>query len=244
MAGRVALIPGGARGIGRAAALRLARDGWSVAIAFRRSEADAEATRRAVEASGARCLCVQADVSDPEQCESLLRRVGEWSGGVDALIQCAGPYHRLDLLAETPAGWREMFANNLDCLFYLARLVAPGMIERKWGRIVAFSMANAERLLAQPQLTGYSLAKVGVLGLIRTMAKAWGAHGVTANAISPGFIDTGTTPPSEFDALIKTIPAGRLGTTDEVAAAVMYLLSDAAAYINGTNLILSGGWGL
>jgi 3-oxoacyl-[acyl-carrier protein] reductase len=238
------LIPGGAKGIGRHLAVRLAERGWSVAIAYRTSEAAASATRRAVEAKGSAALSIRADVSYPTQCEELVKQVVAWKGGVDALIQCAGPYHRRDLLEETPEGWREMFANNLDCLFYLSRLVAPGMIQRKSGRIIAFSIVNADRVIAQPKIMSHYLAKVGVLGLVRTLAKSLGAHGITVNAISPGFLDTGSGAATDFESSIKNIPAGRLGTLDEVADAVLYLLSNEAAYVNGTNLILSGGWGL
>src|SRR5512141_799535 len=148
---KVALIPGGAKGIGREVGLRLGERGWAVALCYRNSRNDAEATARAIEERGGKALAMHADVSRPEVCEVLVDHVQEWQGRIDALIHCAGPYHRLNLLDETPAGWREMFAGNLDSLFYLARLVAPVMINQQSGRIVAFSMANADRLLAQTQ---------------------------------------------------------------------------------------------
>jgi 3-oxoacyl-[acyl-carrier protein] reductase len=244
VAGRVALVSGGARGIGRGVALRLAGKGWAVAVAYRTSDVDAQATRAEIESRGGAGMAVRADLSDPAQCETLVQQVVAWKGRVDALVHAAGPYHRVNVLDETPQGWRSMFANNLDSLFYLARLLAPGMTERKWGRIVAFSMANAERLPALPQITGYALAKAGVLGLTRTLAKELAPHGITANVISPGFIDTGTDAVTEFAAQIQKIPAGRLGTIDDAVGAVEYLLSDDASYVNGTNIILSGGWGL
>src|SRR5215813_1214237 len=165
---RVALIPGGAKGIGRRIGTDLAQRGWSVAVAYRTSREAAEEAVGEIEAAGAKGLAVAADVSVPADCDRLVKSVVEWQGRVDALVNCAGPFHRVDLFSETPEGWREMFANNLDCLFFLARAVAPGMIERQWGRIIAFSMSNADRLVAQPQLTAHYLAKVGVLGLVRT----------------------------------------------------------------------------
>jgi 3-oxoacyl-[acyl-carrier protein] reductase len=198
MTERVALIPGGARGIGRQIGLRLADRGWAVALCYRASEAAAEETRAALEERGAPALAVVADVSRPETCAELVERVRGWRGRIDALIHCAGPFHRVDVLAETPEGWREMFANNLDSLFYLARLVAPGMVEGQWGRILAFSMANADRLMAQPQVTAHYLAKVGVLGLVRTLSKVLARHKITVNAISPGFIDSGSMEPEEL----------------------------------------------
>jgi 3-oxoacyl-[acyl-carrier protein] reductase len=242
--GRVALIPGGAKGIGRQIGLRLAERGWSVAVGYRTSEEAATETRGALASRGAAALAVCSDVSKPEECESLVRTVIAWKGRLDALVNCAGPYHRVDVLAETPEGWRDMFANNLDCLFYLARAVAPQMIGAGWGRIVAFSMANADRLLAQPQLTAHYLAKVGVLGLVRTLSKALAKHRITVNAVSPGFIDSGSIEPGELQSLAKNIPAGYVGSTDDAASAVLYLLSDAAAYVTGANIHISGGWGL
>src|SRR5262245_11865234 len=105
MADRVALIPGGARGIGRQVAVRLAERGWAVAIAYRTSDTAAEETRRAIEEQGAAALALRADVSRPEECDDLVRRVVEWKGRLDALVNCAGPYHRVDILSETPEGW-------------------------------------------------------------------------------------------------------------------------------------------
>jgi 3-oxoacyl-[acyl-carrier protein] reductase len=244
MADRVALIPGGAKGIGRQIGLRLAEQGWAVALCYRTSDAAAEDTRRAIEALGASALALRADVSRPDECEDLVRRVMEWKGRLDALVNCAGPYHRVDILSETPEGWREMFANNLDCLFYLARAAGPRMIEGGGGRIVAFSMANADRLLGQPMVTAHYLAKVGVLGLVRTLAKALAKHKITVNAVSPGFIDSGSMDAAELQSMVKAIPAGYVGSTDDAAAAVLYFLSAEAAYVTGANLHVSGGWGI
>ena len=241
---KVALIPGGAKGIGREIGLRLGEQGWAVALCYRKSRSDAEATVQAIEARGGKALALHADVSRPEVCEVLVERVLEWQERIDALIHCAGPYHRLNLLDETPAGWREMFAGNLDSLFFLARLVAPVMIRQQGGRMVAFSMANADRLMAQTQLTAHYLAKVGVLGLVRSLAKALAKHKITVNAVSPGFIDSGSVDSEELEGLIKTIPAGSIGTVADAANAVLYLLSDEAAYVTGTSLHVSGGWGI
>jgi len=150
----------------------------------------------------------------------------------------------VDLLKETPEGWRSMFDNNLHPVFYLAKAAMPGMIERKWGRIIGFSMANADQMIGQPQLTAHYIAKVGLLVLVRSLARVGAAHGITANAISPGFIDSGSAPPEEFAAMAKRIPAGYVGSVDDAVSTVRFLLSEEARYVNGTNIHLSGAWGI
>jgi 3-oxoacyl-[acyl-carrier protein] reductase len=241
---KLALIPGGGKGIGRDIGLRLGAEGWAVALCYRHSREAALATAEAIEKRGGAALAVAADVSRAEECERLVHETLAWRGRVDALVHCAGPYHRVDVLDETPAGWRDMFANNLDSLFFMTRLVAPLMIQRKGGRIIAFAMANADRLVAQTQVTAHYLAKVGVLGLVRGLARRLAPHGITVNAISPGVIDSGSMDPDELAALAHTIPAGHVGSLGDVAAAALFLLSDDAAYVTGTSLHVSGGWGL
>ncbi len=241
---RVAVITGGARGIGRAIALHLAQSGWLVAICYRASEQEAQATVEAIQNKGGTGLAVKADVSDPEAALGLVRQVEATWGRIDALINCAGPYHRIPLLEETLDGWHTMFNNNLHPVFYLSRLVARGMIERNWGRIITFGMANADQCVAQPQITAHYIAKAGVLILTRTLARVLAPHGITVNAISPGFIASGSAPDEELKTMAKKIPAGHVGSLDDAVAAVVFLISDEAAYVNGANIHLSGAWGV
>jgi 3-oxoacyl-[acyl-carrier protein] reductase len=244
MAEKVALITGGARGIGKAIALDLAKQGWSVAICHRTSAKEAAAVIDGVKQYGARGSAFQSDVSDPDAAASLVRQVSEAWGRIDALINGAGPYHRVSLLKETNEGWHSMFDNNLHPVFYLTQAVIPGMRERKWGRIVCFSMANAEQLIAQPQLTAHYIAKVGLLALARSYARLIAADGITMNCISPGFIDSGSAPKEEIERMVKLIPAGYVGSVEDAVSAVRFLLSEEARYINGANIQLSGGWGV
>jgi 3-oxoacyl-[acyl-carrier protein] reductase len=241
---RVALISGGARGIGRAVALDLAARGWSVAICYRASAEEASAVVDAVKARGAGGLALQCDVSDPKAAVEWVEHVNKEWGRVDALINGAGPYHRVSLLEETNEGWHSMFDNNLHPVFYLSKAVIPIMKERKWGRIICFSMANAEQLIAQPQLTAHYITKVGLLVLARSLARLVAPHGITVNAISPGFIDSGSAPKEELEAAAKRIPAGYVGSVEDAASAVRFLLSDKARYVNGANIQLSGAWGI
>ena len=244
MEGKVALISGGAKGIGRAVGIRLGGEGWSVAFCYRKSEREAEDTKNWIEKEGGRGLALRCDVSDPKAAAGLVQRVEKEWGRVDALINCAGPYRRVKLLDETTEGWHAMFDNNLHPVFYLARAVAPGMKKRGWGRIISFSMAKADQMIAQPQLTAHYIAKVGVVVLTRSLAKLLAPSGITVNTISPGFIDSGSAPEEELAKMVKNIPAGYVGRTDDVVGVVRFLLSDEARYVTGANIILSGGWGV
>jgi len=240
----VAVITGGARGIGRAIALDLAAHKWRVAICYRTSEQEATETARDITARGGEPLAVRCDVSDPVAAKKLIQQVEQTWARIDALINCAGPYHRLNLLDETPAGWNEMFDHNLHPVFYLAHAAAPGMKARKHGRIVNFSMANADQMIAQPEVTAHYIAKAGVLILTKTLAKILAPHGITVNAVSPGFIDSGSAPAEELAGMAKKIPAGYVGEVKDTVAAVKFLLSDEARYVTGTNIHVSGGWGI
>jgi 3-oxoacyl-[acyl-carrier protein] reductase len=241
---RVALITGGAKGIGRAIGIDLAARGWRVAFCYRTSIAEAKETWDALRAQGVEALAEHADVSVPEACERLVQKVVEEFGRIDALVNCAGPYVREPLLDQSVETWRSQFDNNLHPLFYLAKLVAPGMAERRFGRIVSFSMANADQMVGQPMVTAHYIAKAGVLILTRTLAKILGPQGITVNAISPGFIDSGSAPAAELERMVKSIPAGYVGAITDAVAAARFLLSDEARYVNGANLQVSGGWGV
>ncbi|HEU4686534.1 MAG TPA: SDR family oxidoreductase, partial [Nitrospira sp.] len=228
----MALITGGAKGIGQAIALELAARQWRIAICYRTSANEAEQTVQAITQRGGRALAQRCDVSDPAAAHAFAAAVQKEWGRIDVLINGAGPYHRVNLFDETVEGWNEMFDANLHPIFYLARAVAPGMKARKSGRIINFSMANADQLLSQPDVTAHYIAKAGVLILTRTLAKLLAPHGITVNAISPGFIDSGSAPPEELAGMTKRIPAGYIGTVDDVVGAVRYLLSDEARYVN------------
>ncbi len=244
MTERVALITGGVRGIGRAIASSLSKRGWSVAAAYRTRDQDALSLESELKEGGGLVLTIRADVSSPDEVERLARRVqSEW-GRIDALVNCAGPYRRVPILEESVQGWRTVFDNNLHPVFYLSRLAAEGMKDRRWGRIVNFGVANAGQLVGQPYVTAYYTAKVAVLILTKSLAKALAPHGITVNAISPGVIDSGSIPLSEFSTLVKNIPAGYAGTPQDAAGVVCFLLSDEARYITGANIPVSGGWGI
>jgi len=244
MTQQVALITGGAKGIGRGIALDLAARQWKIAICYRTSEAAAQKTAQEITAQGGQALAIRCDVSDPVAAKNMVTQVEKEWGRIDVLINGAGPYHRVNLFDETIDGWNEMFDGNLHPIFYLAQAVAPGMKARKAGHIINFSMANADQMEAQPDVTAHYIAKAGVLILTRTLAKLLAPYGITVNAISPGFIDSGSAPPHELAAMTKRIPAGYIGTVDDTVAAVRFLLSEEARYANGANIQISGAWGI
>ena len=244
MADRVAVITGGARGIGRGLALELAAQGWSIAFTYRTSEQAARETASAIEAYGVNAQPLRCDVSEAAAGRRMVEQVEHTWGRIDALVHCAGPYHRVNLLEETPDGWTSMFDNNLHPVFYLTQAVAPGMKARRYGRIITFSMANADQMIAQPDVTAHYIAKAGVLILTRTWAKILAPFGITVNAISPGFIDSGSAPAEELAGMVKRIPAGYVGEVRDTVAAAQFLLSEEARYVTGTNIHVSGGWGV
>jgi 3-oxoacyl-[acyl-carrier protein] reductase len=241
---RVALITGGVRGIGRAIARALADRSWAVAVTYRKSEADAAAIEAEFKARNYRLMCIRKDVSEPDAAQELRQAVEREMGRIDALINCAGPFRRVPLLEESFEGWHSMFDNNLHPIFYLSRAIAPGMMARKWGRIVNFGMVNADQHIGQPNITAHYIAKAGVLILTRSLAKVLAPYGITVNSISPGFIETGSVPQEELPKMMKGVPAGYLGAPEDAASAVCFLLSDEARYINGTNIHVSGAWGI
>ncbi len=242
--GRVALVTGGTRGIGRGIALDLARRGWTVAVSYRLDARVAAEARAALEGAGARALVLRADVTDPAAAVALVREVEAACGRIDALVQAAGPFRRVPVLEETPEGWRDTLRGNLDPLLFLAQAVVPGMAARRWGRILALGLATADRVSAQPNVTAYAIAKTGVLVLVRSLARVVAADGITVNAVSPGVLDAGSSPRPELEAMRPRIPAGRWGRLEDVVAAARFLLSEEAGYVTGANVPVSGGWGL
>ena len=241
---KTALIPGGVRGIGRALALRLSAEGWAVAVCYKKSGSAANTLRNELKAINAPFWITRADMADPAAADKLVRGTEKRFGRIDALINCIGAYRRAPLLEETAEDWRSMFDINLHPVFYLCRAVAPGFIRRGWGRIVNFGMVNAEQQTAQPYVTAHYIAKAGVIVLTRSLAKMLAPHGVTANVISPGFVDSGGVPPEELALSFKSIPAGYMGSPDDVVSAVRWLLSEEARYVNGANIQISGAWGV
>jgi NAD(P)-dependent dehydrogenase (short-subunit alcohol dehydrogenase family) len=233
-----ALVTGSARGIGRAIVLALAREGYDVAVHFRTSAREAEETRAAAEALGVRGVTLQADLTDLEAAGELVREAHAALGSLAVLVNNVGNYVHAPLAEVTLAEWRDVLATNLDATFATCRAAIPLMRAAGGGRIVNLGYAGAQSLLARPNLTAYAIAKTGVVLLTKAIARAEAAHGITANVVAPGVIETSRTKP------LAEIPAGRVGTVEEVAAAVLYFAAAEAAYVTGQVLEVAGGWNL
>lgn len=222
---RHALIAGGTGGIGRGLASTLLNAGWRVTLVSRGS--------RAPELEAAGATWVSADCTQPSACAALGLR-----GPVDALIVATGGHHRVPLMEETPQGWRESAARAVEPVLWLSQATLPGMMERRWGRILSFTMAGPS---AAPMVSAERVARAGLAVLMRDLAHLGAPHGVTANCLKLGFVDSGS---SLAPAQLPPIPAGRQGRVDEVVSAAMLLLSEEGAYINGAEIPVSGGYGV
>jgi len=233
-----ALVTGSARGIGRAIALALAREGYDVAVHFRTSASEAEETRAAAEALGVRAVTLQADLTDLEAAGELVREAHAALGSLAVLVNNVGNYVHAPLDEVTLEEWRDVLATNLDATFATCRAATPLMRAAGGGRIVNLGYAGAQSLLARPNLAAYAIAKTGVVLLTKAIARAEAAHGITANVVAPGVIETSRTKP------LGEIPAGRVGTVEEVAAAVCSFLAPEAGYVTGQVLEVAGGWNL
>lgn len=240
-----ALVTGSTRGIGRAIALRLAREGYAVALNYARDAQAADRVVKEARASDPGAFAVPADVGTAEGCERLIREVLERLGRLDVLVNNVGPFLERPLGSTSDAEWRRMIDGNLGSAFWCSRAALPGMRQRKRGCIVNVSALNAE---VSPGMTheapAYFVAKTGLTMLTRTMAFAEGPNNIRVNAVSPGFIETESYADwdeAEAARFRKKIPLGRFGRPDEVAEAVAFLVSSRAAYVSGTILHVHGG---
>jgi NAD(P)-dependent dehydrogenase (short-subunit alcohol dehydrogenase family) len=259
--GKVALVTGGARGIGRAIALALGHSQADVAVGDvhlekfageryyrvrQRHSGDDEdpATVDAVRAHGVRSIGLEFDVSDHHQVRRAINEVSEVLGPVDVLVNNAGIVNNIAPIADmSPDAWQHELSVNLTGAFNCIQAVVPGMADRGWGRIITIASVAAER----PDIhqVAYAASKAGVIALTRTVAKAYGKFGVTANAVMPGLIGTPlvlSMPREVRDRFVASVPAARLGEPSEVAALVAFLATPAAGFVNGAAIPCDGGW--
>lgn len=241
-AGRVALVSGGSRGIGRAAVLRLAADGYDVGFCYRSNEDAARELEKAAGELGVRVRAVRADVSDAGSVRALFAEINGELGPPDTVVTAAGITKDNPLLMMRDEEWNDVIDVNLTGVYNVCRAAVFEMMKRKRGTIV--NISSVAGVYGNPTQTNYSASKAGIIGFSRALAKEVGRYGIRVNVVAPGFIDTDMT--SVLSAKVKdnaiaSIPLGRLGTADEVADLVGYLASDRAAYITGAVFQIDGG---
>jgi 3-oxoacyl-[acyl-carrier protein] reductase len=243
MSERVALVTGSSRGLGATIARRLARDGLVVAVNGLIEDDELAAVVRDIHEGSGRAAGFAADVTDGAAVGALAAAVTDRLGPIDVLVvNATGPQPDVPLL---DAGWNDHLA-QLDYFVrspvLLGRHVVPGMLDRGYGRIVHIDSEVADR--PPPNRSAYATAKSAQLGLMRSWARELAPHGITVNAVSPGFVPVerhAGTPRDVLDAYLATVPAGRMGTPEDVAHAVSFFASDAAGFVTGQRLVVDGG---
>jgi len=240
--GRVAIVTGSGRGIGRAVALKLAANGADIVINDVGDMAPAEAVAAEVRALGRRSLVVAADVSNSEEVGTMVEQVVTELGKVDILVNNAGITRDQLIMRMSDDDWDKVLGINLKGVFVCSRAVLRHMIRQRWGRIV--NIASIVGLIGNSGQANYSAAKAGIVGLTKTIAKEAAARGITANAVAPGFIDTPMTQQlsdQRREELMDQVLLGCLGTPEDVAGAVAFLVSEDARYITGQVVTVDGG---
>jgi 3-oxoacyl-[acyl-carrier protein] reductase len=234
--GKLALVTGASRGIGRAIAAELARAGASVVVGYRSGAEEADAL-----AAEIRGRAVQADVADPEQAAHLVEEAGD----LDILVNNAGLTRDGLILRMSDEDWRTVLDTNLGGVFHTCRAAARGMMKKRAGSIV--NLTSVVGLHGNPGQTNYAASKAGIVGFTKSLAKEMASRGVRANAVAPGYIQTALTevlPDEVQQAILANTPLGRLGTPEDVAGAVRFLCSDEASFVTGEVLLVDGGLGM
>nr|WP_315102610.1 3-oxoacyl-[acyl-carrier-protein] reductase [uncultured Fretibacterium sp.] len=242
MARRLALVTGGSRGIGRAIALTLGKNGCDVAVNYNASAEAAEALCGELAALGARASAFRADVSDRTQVEALFKAVEAGMGPVEILVNNAGITRDNLLMRMRYEEWDAVLAANLSSAFYCTKEAIRGMAKARWGRIV--NIASVVGLVGNAGQANYSASKAGLIGFSKSVAREYAARGVTVNVVAPGFIGTdmtGVLKEQVKEAILGQIPLGRMGSPEDVARAVAFFASEESSYVTGQVLAVDGG---
>ena len=245
MSGKTAVVTGGSRGIGRAICLELARRGANVVFSYAGNTAAAEKTLEELRALGVEARAVQGNVADPAAAKTLIDTAVKELGGIHILVNNAGITRDGLAMAMKEEDFDAVIETNLKGAFLCMKAAIRPMMKARYGRIV--NMSSVVALRGNPGQVNYCASKAGLIGMTKSLAKEMGARGITVNAVAPGYISTDMTaalPDAARQAMLSTIPVGRAGNPEDVAAAVAFLASEEAGYITGQVLSVDGGMGM
>ncbi len=242
LSGKVALVTGGSRGIGRAVAVRLAQGGAKIAFSYRSNHEAAQDVLGELKGGGAHAMAVAGDMASPADVERTVNAAIQAFGRIDILVNNAGITRDNLLLRMSEEEWDEVLDTNLKGTFLVTKAVVRGMLRQRSGRIV--NITSVSGVMGNPGQANYSASKAGMIGFTRAVAREVASRGITVNAVAPGFIETdiwSETSDQAKQALLGLIPLGAAGQPEDVAEAVAYLASDAARYVTGQVLNVDGG---
>ena len=239
---RAAIVTGATRGIGRATALRLARDGFPVVVNYRGDEAPAQAVVDEITQAGGRAVAIQADVTDADHVGQMIESAINHYGGLDVLVNNAGITRDTLIMRMKEEDWDAVIQTNLKSVFVASKAATRPMLRQRYGRII--NLTSVVGLVGNAGQANYAAAKAGIVGLTKSLARELGSRGITVNAVAPGFIETRLTDvlPEELKArAVEQIPLGRFGSPEDVATAVAFFAAPDAGYITGAVLSVDGG---
>ncbi|HET7037269.1 MAG TPA: 3-oxoacyl-[acyl-carrier-protein] reductase [Thermomicrobiaceae bacterium] len=239
---RAAIVTGATRGIGRASALRLARDGFPVVVNYRADEAPARALVDEITQAGGQAVAIQADVTDADAVGKLIESAINHYGGLDVLVNNAGITRDTLIMRMKEEDWDAVIQTNLKSVFVTSKAAIRPMLRQRYGRII--NLTSVVGLVGNAGQANYAAAKAGIVGLTKSLARELGSRSITVNAVAPGFIDTRLTEvlPEELRArAVEQIPLGRFGSPEDVAAAVAFFAAPDTGYITGAVLSVDGG---
>jgi 3-oxoacyl-[acyl-carrier protein] reductase len=240
--GRVAIVTGGGRGLGRAIATRLAQEGANLVICYRSNDSAAEETAVRVREAGVRCELFKGDVSSPGDVEALFKSVGNAFGRIDILINNAGITRDNLMMRMKEEEFDEVLRTNLKGTYLCTRAALRPMVRARWGRIV--NVSSVVGLVGNAGQANYAASKAGIIGFTKSVAREVAQRGITVNAVAPGYVETeltGRLPEKVKEQIRGQVPSGRFGEPEEVAEVVAFLVGEAAGYVSGQTIAVDGG---